>query len=34
MNDLRQVANGLEFGLGLILISAIMKVLFHMGFCG
>ncbi len=33
MSFLIQVANGLGFGIGLILAAAIMKVLFHMSFC-
>lgn len=34
MNMGLQIVNGFLFGVGLILASAAMKVVFHMGFCG
>jgi hypothetical protein len=34
MSFLMQVANGFCFGIGLILASLVMKLLFHVGFCG
>ncbi len=33
-NALVQVANGFCLGTGLILASLVMKLLFHIGFCG
>lgn len=29
-----QVINGFLFGLGLIVVSFVMKFIFHVGFCG
>jgi len=34
MNGLMQMANGFLIGIGLILASTVMRVLFHMNFCG
>lgn len=34
MNQLMQVANGLLFGIGLIIASALMKAVLKIGFCG
>ena len=33
MNSLMNVANGLLFGIGLILAAALMRILLHMQFC-
>lgn len=33
MNQLNSVVNGFLFGVGLILASALMKVVLHMGVC-
>lgn len=34
MPQLMSMVNGLCFGIGLILASALMKAVLHMGFCG
>ena len=34
MAQLTTLANGVLFGIGLILASMLMKALFHSGFCG
>ncbi len=34
MNSVMNVANGFLFGVGLILASAAMRVVFHMSVCG
>ncbi len=33
MNQLNSVVNGFLFGVGIILASALMKTVLHMGFC-
>ena len=33
-NAVMQTLNGFLFGLGLILVALVMKLLFHIGFCG
>lgn len=34
MSFLIQVANGFAFGIGLVLASLVMKLVFKIGFCG
>lgn len=34
MNQLIQICNGFLFGIGLILASALMRAVLHMGLCG
>lgn len=34
MNSLNQLLNGFLLGIGLILASVVMKLLFHVSFCG
>ncbi len=33
-NSLMGIVNGMCFGVGLILASLVMRILFHIGFCG